>query len=106
MSRITKQANKEHQLSFDGYNDLKNHDRKELINLFDSLIANITQLKKNRFYFPEYYDNLNEKFEIERIVSNVKPKVVNDIKNTDKITESNRGNNYRHENTASEFDHY
>ena len=45
---------------------------------------------------------------MERIVSNVKPKVVNDIKNTDKITDSNRGNNntYRHENTASEFDHY
>ncbi len=50
-----------------------NHERKELSLLLDSVLDNINQLKNNRDYFTEYYDNITDKIRIDACIASVKP---------------------------------
>ncbi len=62
-------------MTFKGYDDIGNHNSRELNGLLDSVLANINQLKSNRDYFVEYYDNVNDMMGIDGVVKTLRPNV-------------------------------
>ncbi len=54
---------------------MNNHNTNELNALLDSVLANLNQLKSNRDYFTEYYDNITDMLQIDGIIKSVRPNV-------------------------------
>ncbi len=73
LTRATFQANKAKGLSFVDFDEMMNHDRKELTALLDSVLDNISHLKNSRDYFTEYYDNISDKLRLDAVIAGVKP---------------------------------
>ncbi len=73
MDKATVNGNKQYGLSFKGYEDLNNHNTRELNSLLDSVIANLNQLKSNRDYFTEYYDNITDMLGIDGVIKSIRP---------------------------------
>ncbi len=79
LNRATVQGNKQYGLSFQNFDDLSNHNMRELNALLDSVLANLNQLKSNRDYFTEYYDNITDMMAIDGVVKSLRPNIKGSI---------------------------